>query len=160
MAPNSTKTNNNTSSKTMKTIDVTTDRVNDNALQLASLRKALPEDVFVKSLVTSLYYLAFDALMWTGSLYLALLFTSSDYWKTLGFWPQAAFSFLYWNFAGFFMWCLFVSFLIYGPSHLLFFGRSLATIADMELSQNTNGSMILLEISPMAPSSSLIGLGK
>lgn len=85
-------------------------------IQLAHLRKALPDDVFVKSLLISCYYLLFDAAMWIGSLYIALLFTQSEYWKTLGFWPQALFSFLYWNFAGFFMWCLFVSLFIFSFS--------------------------------------------
>jgi hypothetical protein len=96
--------------KTMKPISAQTTAkpTKDTALTLTSLRKALPEDVFVKSLVLSLYYLLFDAAMWAGSLYVALLVTKSDSWKSLELWQQTLFSFLYWNFAGFFMWCLFV----------------------------------------------------
>mmetsp|Transcript_20941 Transcript_20941/g.30185 ORF Transcript_20941/g.30185 Transcript_20941/m.30185 type:complete len:378 (-) Transcript_20941:159-1292(-) len=79
-----------------------------DALQLGSLRKALPEDVFVKSLAMSLYHLFFDLFMWIGTLTAMYALIKSDIWATMPFWGQAVASFLYWNVAGFFMWCLFV----------------------------------------------------
>lgn len=79
-----------------------------SVLQLNNLKKAIPEDAFQKSLPKALFYMVFDYSMWLGSVYIAYNFTNSSTWSTLPFWQQAAFTLLFWNFAGFFMWTIFV----------------------------------------------------
>mmetsp|Transcript_7379 Transcript_7379/g.10458 ORF Transcript_7379/g.10458 Transcript_7379/m.10458 type:complete len:384 (+) Transcript_7379:150-1301(+) len=79
-----------------------------NALQLNNLKKAIPETAFQKSFLKATFYMLFDYTMWFGSVYLAHTFCNSDTWATLPFWQQAVFSLLFWNFAGFFMWAIFI----------------------------------------------------
>jgi fatty acid desaturase len=46
--------------------------------------------------------------MWGGSFLAIHSLVNSSIWATLPFWLQALSSVLYWNVAGFFMWCIFV----------------------------------------------------
>lgn len=72
------------------------------------MRKFIPEEAFQKSLPKSLFYLGFDYAMWGGSLLAIHTLVNSALWPTLPFWMQGLASVLYWNIAGFFMWCIFV----------------------------------------------------
>lgn len=75
---------------------------------LADIRKAIPEKAFEKNVWKSLFYMLFDYSMWGGSFVAIHALVNSSLWSTLPFWAQAAASLLYWNVAGFFMWCIFV----------------------------------------------------
>jgi omega-3 fatty acid desaturase (delta-15 desaturase) len=81
---------------------------NAASLQLNSIRKSLPDHVFEKSLLKSVGHLIFDAFMWLGSLSVLYALINSNLWAQMPFWLQAVASLVYWNIAGFFMWCLFV----------------------------------------------------
>lgn len=72
------------------------------------LRKAIPEEAFQKSLPKSLFYMAFDYSMWGLAFAAIRALKESEIWTTLPFAAQAGASLLYWNVAGFFMWCIFV----------------------------------------------------
>eukprot|EP00599_Poterioochromonas_sp_BG-1_P009166 CAMPEP_0173142474 /NCGR_PEP_ID=MMETSP1105-20130129/6105_1 /TAXON_ID=2985 /ORGANISM="Ochromonas sp., Strain BG-1" /LENGTH=388 /DNA_ID=CAMNT_0014055863 /DNA_START=50 /DNA_END=1216 /DNA_ORIENTATION=+ len=75
---------------------------------LNELRKAIPEEAFQKSLPKSLFYMAFDYSMWGLAFAAIRALKESEIWTTLPFAAQAGASLLYWNVAGFFMWCIFV----------------------------------------------------
>jgi omega-3 fatty acid desaturase (delta-15 desaturase) len=78
------------------------------SLELSAIRKALPTKVFEKSLIKSMYYMAFDLAMWGGSFYLIWTLCHSASWSEMSTIQKAAASVAYWNVAGFFMWCIFV----------------------------------------------------
>lgn len=80
----------------------------DELITLDALRDCIPKEVFKKDLAKSLYYMAFDYAVWIGTFYAMHTFTHSLYWETLPFWAKAVASLIYWNIAGFYMWCLFV----------------------------------------------------
>jgi hypothetical protein len=77
-------------------------------LKLNDLRKALPAEVFDKSLPTSLFYLVFDVSVCLAALYVMHTAANSSVWDELSIVIKAAAWLLYWNVVGFFMWCLFV----------------------------------------------------
>lgn len=77
-------------------------------LKLNDLRKALPEEVFNKSLPTSLFYLVFDVSAILTALYMMHTLANSSAWGDLSIVIKAAAWLAYWNVSGFFMWCLFV----------------------------------------------------
>ncbi len=79
-----------------------------NVLQLANLKKAIPKEAFEKSLLKSVYYMFFDYAMWFGSVYAMYTLCNSSMWSTMPLWQKAVASVVFWNFAGFFMWCMFV----------------------------------------------------
>lgn len=80
----------------------------NNVLQLNSLRKAIPEEAFKKSAVTSSFYMFFDYFMWGSALFAIISLKNSAIWSNMTFWQQAVASVVFWNIAGFFMWCIFV----------------------------------------------------
>lgn len=77
-------------------------------LNLANLRKAIPEHAFKKSLAKSIYYMVRDALLWGTSLYSMYFFVHSNVYESLPLWQKAIATFVFWNFTGFFMWCMFM----------------------------------------------------
>ena len=78
------------------------------SISLSDMRKAIPEEAFEKSLPKSLFYMFFDYAMWGGAAFAMKQLVNSSLWATLPFVLKAAASVLYWNVAGFFMWCIFV----------------------------------------------------
>ena len=76
----------------------------DDPLALNKILKAMPAEVFEKSLPKSLAYMAFDFSMWGGSLLLMKALVQSSLWVTLPLIAKIGASLLYWNVAGFFMW--------------------------------------------------------
>jgi hypothetical protein len=78
------------------------------ALQLNSIMKAIPQKAFEKSLFKSLAYMFFDYAMWGGSFLAMLTLVHSPVWAAMALWQKVAASAVYWNVAGFFMWCIFV----------------------------------------------------
>jgi len=79
-----------------------------SALNPMTIRKALPDEVFEKSLGKSLLYMAFDYAMCGAAFYLIWTLCHSVHWSTLPSWQKGIASFVYWNISGFFMSCLFV----------------------------------------------------
>lgn len=79
-----------------------------SALNLAKIRKAIPEEAFEKSFFKSSLYMLFDFCAWGCSMYTMSLLKNSSVWSELPFLMQIAASLLYWNIAGFFMWCVFM----------------------------------------------------
>eukprot|EP01038_Epipyxis_sp_PR26KG_P011000 gene11000-14774_t len=79
-----------------------------NALQLNNIKKALPEEVFKKSIIKSLFYMFFDYFMWFGSTLCMLALCRSEVWIATPLWAKVILSLMYWNFAGFFMWSIFI----------------------------------------------------
>lgn len=79
-----------------------------SALNLASIRKAIPEAAFQKSLVTSSLYMVRDFAMWGASIYSMYLFTHSQMWNTMPYWQQSIANVIFWNITGFIMWCVFM----------------------------------------------------
>lgn len=77
-------------------------------LNLNELRKAIPASCFEKSLPKSLFYMFFDYGMWFGSLFLFSSLVNSATWATMPLLLKALACLVYWNVAGFFMWCIFV----------------------------------------------------
>jgi len=75
---------------------------------LADLRKSIPEEAFKKDFSKSLFYMGFDYAMWGAALFAMSTLVNSSIWPTLPFIAKAASSLLYWNVAGFFMWCIFI----------------------------------------------------
>jgi fatty acid desaturase len=49
-----------------------------------------------------------DYSFWIGSVLLMISFCNSASWNQLEFWQRWIATLLFWNFAGFFMWCIFV----------------------------------------------------
>ena len=83
-------------------------KVVDNPLQLNKILKAMPAEVFEKSLPKSLFYMFFDYAMWGAATLAMATLVKSAAWTTLPFIAKAAATFTFWNVAGFFMWCIFV----------------------------------------------------
>lgn len=77
-------------------------------LNLGTIRKAIPEAAFRKSLVKSAFYFVADVSLWLASVVAMYAFVNSSIWAVLPFWQQSIVALTYWNVAGFFMWCLFV----------------------------------------------------
>lgn len=77
-------------------------------LNLANIRKAIPEEAFQKSTAKSFQYMLRDYACWFGSMYGIYRLSNSSLWASMPFWQQALATFAYWNVAGFFMWCMFV----------------------------------------------------
>ena len=78
------------------------------ALNLAKIRKAVPAEAFNKSLLWSLWYMVFDYSLWLGATYLMWNFVQSPEYSSYGPLVRHGATFLYWNWCGFFMWCIFV----------------------------------------------------
>ena len=78
------------------------------ALNLASIRKAIPEEAFKKSAFISSLYMFRDYACWGGSVYGMYKLTSSALWEQMPFWQQAVATVVFWNIAGLFMWCMFM----------------------------------------------------
>ena len=95
-------------STTVSSGEVNAPNPKDKALQLMSIRDALPAHVFEKSLIRSLYYFFFDYSVWLGSLALYYSLEHSDAWTTLHPALKVIAYLLYINVAGFFMWGIFV----------------------------------------------------
>ena len=79
-----------------------------NALQLNSLRKSIPEKAFKKSALKASWYMLFDYTMWFGAIFAIYSAKNSQTWSMLPFWQQALATLVFWNIAGFFMWCVFI----------------------------------------------------
>jgi omega-3 fatty acid desaturase (delta-15 desaturase) len=79
-----------------------------SVLQLNSLRKAIPNEAFVKSAVKAGQFMLFDYAIWLGAVYSIYTLRNSEVWTGLPEWQQWAATLIYWNVAGFFMWCIFV----------------------------------------------------
>ena len=79
-----------------------------NLMNLANIRKSIPEAAFKKSLTKSMYYLLKDAGLWLSTVLLMYTLVNSSLWSSLSYWQQSLVAIVYWNIAGFFMWCLFV----------------------------------------------------
>lgn len=77
-------------------------------LNLASIRKAIPEHAFKKSLPKSIYYMLRDALLWSTALYSMYILTNSSIYESFAFWQKALVTLVFWNVTGFFMWCMFM----------------------------------------------------
>lgn len=77
-------------------------------LDLMTIKKAIPEECFVKSPLTATLYMLFDYGMIAASFYSMWLLTHSPAWAALPFWQQCIATAVYWNVTGFFMWCIFV----------------------------------------------------
>jgi omega-3 fatty acid desaturase (delta-15 desaturase) len=78
------------------------------ALQLNTMRNAIPKEAFVKNVFRSFWFFFFDYAMWFGATYLMFTFSNSETWATLPQWQQYAINTAYLNWVGFFMWCIFV----------------------------------------------------
>jgi acyl-lipid omega-3 desaturase len=78
------------------------------ALNLAKIRKCIPPEAFEKSLFWSCFYMVFDYTMWFGATYLMYQFVQSPEYATYSPLVRHGATFVYWNFCGFFMWCIFV----------------------------------------------------
>lgn len=77
-------------------------------LNLANIRKAIPEEAFKKSTAKSFQYMFRDYAGWFGSVYGIYKLSNSSIWADMPLWQQALASLVFWNIAGFFMWCMFV----------------------------------------------------
>mmetsp|Transcript_28258 Transcript_28258/g.48445 ORF Transcript_28258/g.48445 Transcript_28258/m.48445 type:complete len:376 (-) Transcript_28258:263-1390(-) len=77
-------------------------------LNLASIRKAIPEEAFVKSAAKSFQYMFRDYACWIASTYALYSLSNSFAWASMPFWQKAVASLVFWNISGFFMWCMFV----------------------------------------------------
>lgn len=79
-----------------------------DSIQLAELRKCIPESAFQKSAVKSMMYMVFDYLMWFGTVFAMVKLCSNPMWNNFSTWQQGLITLVYWNLAGFFMWCIFI----------------------------------------------------
>jgi omega-3 fatty acid desaturase (delta-15 desaturase) len=79
------------------------------ALQLDSIRKAIPAEAFQKSPLKGTYYMLKDYAMWGMSIYAIYGLTNSSIWATMPQYQQILASILYFNVAGFLMWCMFIT---------------------------------------------------
>ena len=77
-------------------------------LDLNNIRKAIPQECFVKSPLKATLYALFDYGMVAGSFYSMYTLVHSSVWSTLSWWQQLAATLVYWGVTGFFMWCIFV----------------------------------------------------
>jgi acyl-lipid omega-3 desaturase len=87
--------------------DVTSD-THATKLQLADIRRAIPDAAFKKSMWKAYGYMVFDYSTWFGTVFLMHTFCSSEAWSSMPYWQQVIASIVYFNVAGFFMWCLFM----------------------------------------------------
>ena len=78
------------------------------ALNLASIRKSIPEEAFKKSAFISAQYMIRDYICWIGSGSVIYYLCQTGIWETMPFWQQALATLVFWNVAGFFMWCVFM----------------------------------------------------
>lgn len=78
------------------------------ALNLASIRKAIPEEAFKKSTFISSQYMIRDYACWAAAVFGIYKLSTSSLWTQMPFWQQAAATVIFWNIAGFFMWCMFM----------------------------------------------------
>lgn len=77
-------------------------------LDIGNIKKALPSKVFVKSLFTSVSYMARDYAIWFGLVALMKVARSTDTWSVLPYWQQTLASCVFWLVTGFFMWTVFM----------------------------------------------------
>jgi omega-3 fatty acid desaturase (delta-15 desaturase) len=89
-------------------VSVKQTKTSASLMNLANIRKAIPETAFKKSLIKSSYFMVKDLSLWLTSVVLIHALVNSSLWESLPFWQQALATLVYWNVAGFFMWCLFV----------------------------------------------------
>jgi len=89
-------------------VSVKQTKTSASLMNLANIRKAIPETAFKKSLIKSSYFMVKDLSLWLTSVVLIHTLVNSSLWESLSFWQQAIATLVYWNVAGFFMWCLFV----------------------------------------------------
>lgn len=78
------------------------------ALNLASIRKAIPEEAFKKNAFISAQYMLRDYALWIASVYGIYRLSTSPLWDQMPFWQKAVATVVYWNLAGFWMWCIFM----------------------------------------------------
>ena len=78
------------------------------ALSLDKIRAVIPKEAFVKSLFWSLFYMVFDYAVWIGATYLIWNFRHSEEYDSYPDYVQYGATLLFWNIAGFYMWCIFV----------------------------------------------------
>jgi len=78
------------------------------ALDLMAIKRAIPDECFVKSPLKATVYMLFDYGMIAASFYSMWTLSHSQQWAAMPAWQQWAATGVYWNIAGFFMWCIFV----------------------------------------------------
>ena len=78
------------------------------ALNLSKIRESIPKEAFVKSAFWSMFYMVRDFSLWIGVTYLIWQFNHSAEYETYPKWVHYAATAVFWNLAGFFMWCIFV----------------------------------------------------
>jgi omega-3 fatty acid desaturase (delta-15 desaturase) len=78
------------------------------ALDLMAIKRAIPDECFVKSPLKATVYMLFDYGMIAASFYSMWTLSHSPQWATMPAWQQWVATGVYWNIAGFFMWCIFV----------------------------------------------------
>jgi fatty acid desaturase len=75
-----------------------------DSLHLGNIRKALPKEVFEKSLPKSLYYMVKDYAIWGSAVALFAMLVKSSFWVGMPFVGKAAATFVYSQVCGFVMW--------------------------------------------------------
>ena len=91
------------------TSTTTTKQKLPDVYNLQKIRASLPKQVFEKSFFLSTAYLFKDLLLWGLTIYLyQQLQQTSWYVNSATTLMKIAFCLVYWNVAGFWMWCLFV----------------------------------------------------
>lgn len=78
------------------------------ALNLTKIREFIPKEAFEKSIIKSTGYMIWDYACWLGVTFFVYQLRHSSTWETIPFWQQTAINILFFNIAGFFMWCMFV----------------------------------------------------
>ncbi|KAJ1406569.1 hypothetical protein B484DRAFT_404088 [Ochromonadaceae sp. CCMP2298] len=79
-----------------------------DSLHLGAIRKALPKEVFEKSLSKSLYYMFKDYAIWGSAVLAFSTLVKSSLWARMPFLGKAAATFVYSQVCGLMMWCVFV----------------------------------------------------
>eukprot|EP00037_Helgoeca_nana_P015753 m.147588 g.147588 ORF g.147588 m.147588 type:complete len:409 (+) comp23156_c0_seq1:50-1276(+) len=98
----------------MNIAELVADETSEKALEAKKLldinriKKALPAEVFEKSLMWSLWYMLFDYACIGASMYALYYLKSSGIYDELPLVGQCAATVAHWTIAGFFMWCIFV----------------------------------------------------
>lgn len=80
----------------------------EKVLNLTEIRKAIPEEAFVKSAVKGFYHMFFDYALIFGAIYGLAYANETGIMASLPQWQQYAIAAVAWNVAGFFMWGIFV----------------------------------------------------